>query len=165
MHFGKDTIILASAEATQALAEGWAEQCRRGDIIALYGPLGAGKTQLVKGLARGLKFSGDVTSPTFTLVHEYVGGRLPIYHLDLYRLEDVASAERMGIEDYLSGDGVTVIEWPEKVEELLSDETMRWEILMVSLTERAVRPVVIASDRPRRLSAKTKRLPFRIDLP
>ena len=165
MHFGEDTIILASAEATQALAESWAEQCRRGDIVALYGLLGAGKTQLVKGLARGLKFSGEVTSPTFTLVHEYMGGRLPLYHLDLYRLEDLAAAERMGIEDYLTGDGVTVIEWPEKVDALLPEDAMRWEILMVSLTERVVRPVAPPTDRPRRLSAKTKRLNFRNDLP
>src|SRR5258708_4848997 len=103
--------ILNSVEAAQAFGEDWAVDLVGGEILALHGVLGAGKTQLVKGLARGLEYSGPVTSPTFTIVHEYRGGRLPIYHLDLYRLQDEEEAIRLGIEEYLPCEGVTIIEW------------------------------------------------------
>lgn len=109
-----------------------------GEIFALHGPLGAGKTQLVKGLARGLGFSGDVTSPTFTLVHEYFGGRLPVYHLDLYRLENSRAATAIGVEDYLPGDGVTLVEWPERIADLLPPETRHWELKVIGEYERAI---------------------------
>jgi tRNA threonylcarbamoyladenosine biosynthesis protein TsaE len=110
-----------------------------GEILALHGVLGAGKTQLVKGLARGLGFMGEVTSPTFTLVHEYRGGRLPIYHIDLYRIESTAAALPLGIDDYLPSDGVTVIEWPERIADLLPPGTRHWELEVASLTERTIR--------------------------
>ncbi len=131
--------ILNSVEAAQAFGEGWAPDLKSGEIFALYGVLGAGKTQLVKGLARGLGYSGDVTSPTFTLVHEYRGGRLPVYHLDLYRISDEKAAIDIGVEDYLPSDGVTVIEWPERIESLLPPGTRRWKIEVASLTERTIR--------------------------
>jgi tRNA threonylcarbamoyladenosine biosynthesis protein TsaE len=130
--------ILNSVENAQAFAEKWAAECQAGDIFALYGVLGAGKTQLVKGLARGLGYTADVTSPTFTLVHEYRGGRLPIYHLDLYRIADEKAAISIGVEDYLPADGVTVIEWPERIETLLPAGTRRWQIDVASLTERTI---------------------------
>ena len=100
--------------------------------------LGAGKTQLVKGLARGLGYRGDVTSPTFALVHEYLGGRLPLYHLDLYRLADEKAALQIGVDDYLPSDGITVIEWPEKIAALLPPDTRRWRLEIASLTERTI---------------------------
>ena len=131
--------ILSSAEATQKFAEDWATDLRGGEILALHGVLGAGKTQLVKGLARGLGFPGEVTSPTFTLVHEYRGGRLPIYHIDLYRLEGAESALPLGIDDFLPSDGVTVIEWPERIADLLPTGTRHWELQVASLTERTIR--------------------------
>lgn len=131
--------ILNSVEAAQAFGEGWAETLTGGEVIALHGVLGAGKTQLVKGLARGLEFPGDVTSPTFTIVHEYVGGRLPIYHLDLYRLANEEAAIKMGLEEYLPSPGVTIIEWPERIPSLLPDQTVHWELEVVSLTERVIR--------------------------
>jgi tRNA threonylcarbamoyladenosine biosynthesis protein TsaE len=131
--------ILNSVEATQAVGEGWAEGLKGGEIIALHGVLGAGKTQLVKGLARGLGFRGDVTSPTFTIVHEYRGGRLPIYHLDLYRIRDEKEAVDIGLEEYLPGDGITVVEWPERIASILPTTTAHWELEVASLTERVIR--------------------------
>jgi tRNA threonylcarbamoyladenosine biosynthesis protein TsaE len=130
--------ILNSVEAAQAFGEGWAADLVGGEVFALSGVLGAGKTQLVKGLARGLGFHGEVTSPTFTLVHEYIGGRLPLYHLDLYRIADEAAAVQLGVEEYLPGDGVTVIEWPEKIPNLLPSQTRHWMLEVASLTERTI---------------------------
>jgi tRNA threonylcarbamoyladenosine biosynthesis protein TsaE len=131
--------ILNNVEAAQTFGESLAADLVGGEVFAFYGVLGAGKTQLVKGLARALGYRGDVTSPTFTLVHEYVGGRLPVYHLDLYRIGTVAEAVSMGVEDYLPSDGVTVIEWPERILPLLPPNTRHWQIDVASLTERTVR--------------------------
>lgn len=108
-----------------------------GDVIALSGDLGAGKTALVKGIARGLGIAQDVTSPTFTLVHEYSGGRLPLFHVDLYRLDNVEQALAIGIEDYLGGPGATAIEWAEKIESLLPARATR--IRVITLNENARR--------------------------
>jgi tRNA threonylcarbamoyladenosine biosynthesis protein TsaE len=131
--------ILSSIEASQAFGESWAAELTGGEIFALHGVLGAGKTQLVKGLARGLGFEGDVTSPTFTLIHEYLGGRLPIYHIDLYRVRSEKEAVDLGIEEYLPSDGITVIEWPDRIPSLLPPQTRHWELQVVSLTERVIR--------------------------
>jgi tRNA threonylcarbamoyladenosine biosynthesis protein TsaE len=105
-----------------------ARELRRGDVIALSGELGAGKTALVKGVARGLGIAVEVTSPTFTLIHEYGGGRLALYHIDLYRIDSVPQALAIGIEDYLNGTGVTVIEWAERIASLLPPHTTRIRI-------------------------------------
>jgi tRNA threonylcarbamoyladenosine biosynthesis protein TsaE len=94
-------------------------------VLALCGELGAGKTQFVKGLAAGLGYQGEVTSPTFTLIHEYLGGRLPLYHFDFYRLETEDEALRLGLEEYFLGDGVCVVEWADKFPALLPPGT-RW---------------------------------------
>jgi tRNA threonylcarbamoyladenosine biosynthesis protein TsaE len=133
--------ILSSIEASQALGESWAQDLTGGEIFALHGVLGAGKTQLVKGLARGLGFEGDVTSPTFTIIHEYLGGRLPIYHIDLYRIRSEKEAVDLGLEEYLPGDGVTVIEWPDRIPTLLPPQARHWELQVVSLTERVIRDI------------------------
>jgi tRNA threonylcarbamoyladenosine biosynthesis protein TsaE len=105
-----------------------ARELQPGDVIALSGELGAGKTALVKGIARGLGITVEVTSPTFTLIHEYGGGRLPLFHVDLYRLDSVPQALAVGIEDYLNGRGVTVIEWAERIAPLLPPHTTRIRI-------------------------------------
>jgi tRNA threonylcarbamoyladenosine biosynthesis protein TsaE len=131
--------ILNSVEAAQAFGEAWAADVAAGDILALHGVLGAGKTQLVKGLARGLGFRGDVTSPTFTFIHEYRGGRLPIFHVDLYRIEEERAAINLGLEEFLPGEGVTVIEWPERIASLLPPQTQHWHLEVASLTERVIR--------------------------
>jgi tRNA threonylcarbamoyladenosine biosynthesis protein TsaE len=131
--------ILNSVDAAQALGESWAADLVGGEIFALHGVLGAGKTQLAKGLARGLGYAGVVTSPSFTFVHEYRGGRLPIYHIDLYRIADEKAAIAMGVEDYLPSDGVTIIEWAERIESLLPPDARHWELEVASLTERVIK--------------------------
>jgi tRNA threonylcarbamoyladenosine biosynthesis protein TsaE len=100
-------------------------QLRRGDVLALCGELGAGKTHFVKGVAAGLGTEAEITSPTFTLIHEYTGGRLPLYHFDFYRLEDEDEALKIGLDEYLDGDGVCIIEWADKFPGLLPAHT-RW---------------------------------------
>jgi tRNA threonylcarbamoyladenosine biosynthesis protein TsaE len=108
------TSISHSPEETQALGESWGRGIQRGLVIALCGDLGAGKTQLVKGLARGLGITARVQSPTFALVNTYPGGRLALFHLDLYRLETPQLILAAGLEEYLHPDGVSVIEWAER---------------------------------------------------
>ena len=109
------THISHSPAETETLGAAWAGEARTGWVIGLTGELGAGKTQLVKGVARGLGVAARVHSPTFTLVNEYAGGRLPLFHLDLYRLETPAEVIAAGLEDYLYNPaGVTVVEWVER---------------------------------------------------
>jgi tRNA threonylcarbamoyladenosine biosynthesis protein TsaE len=110
------TFISHSPAATEALGEAWGRTAVGGSVFALSGDLGAGKTALVRGLARGLDYVGRVHSPTFTLVNEYLGGRLPLFHLDLYRLETPAALASAGLEDCFRTDVVTVIEWAERLE-------------------------------------------------
>lgn len=117
--------ISPSPADTIAIALALAATLRRGDVLALSGDLGAGKTHFVKGLATGLGAPASVTSPTFTLLHEYRGGRLPLYHFDFYRLDHADEALRIGLDEYLFGDGVCVIEWAEKFPALLPPHT-RW---------------------------------------
>ncbi len=109
------TFISHSRAETEALGEKFGRAAQRGLVIALSGDLGAGKTQFVRGLARGLEIPGRVHSPTFTLVNEYGGGRLKLFHLDLYRLETPEQILSAGIEEFLSPDGVSVIEWAERM--------------------------------------------------
>ena len=109
------TYISNSPAETEALGERWGRAAQAGLVLALSGDLGAGKTQLVKGLARGLGVTARVHSPTFTLVNEYAGGRLRLFHLDLYRLETPAQLRSAGVEEYLQPDGVAVIEWAERL--------------------------------------------------
>jgi tRNA threonylcarbamoyladenosine biosynthesis protein TsaE len=107
--------ISHSPEETAAFGEQWGRLVPAGCVIALNGDLGAGKTQFVKGLAKGLQVSARVHSPTFTLVNEYGGGRLKLFHLDLYRLETPAQLWSAGIEEFLRPEGVSVIEWAERL--------------------------------------------------
>jgi tRNA threonylcarbamoyladenosine biosynthesis protein TsaE len=118
-------MISHSVEETAAFGRSVASTLRRGGVLALCGDLGAGKTHFVKGLAAGLGAGDIVTSPTFTLIHEYIGGRLPLFHFDFYRLEDEAEAIKIGLDEYLDGEGVCAIEWAEKFPGLLPRDT-RW---------------------------------------
>jgi tRNA threonylcarbamoyladenosine biosynthesis protein TsaE len=111
----KATFISHSPAETEALGARFGQAAERGLVIALNGDLGAGKTQFVRGLARGLGTPARVHSPTFTLVNEYGGGRLNLFHLDLYRLETPEQVLSAGVEDYLTPDGVAVIEWAERI--------------------------------------------------
>lgn len=106
--------------------------------MGLEGELGTGKTQFVKGLAAGLGTAAEVTSPTFTLIHEYSGGRLPIYHFDFFRIDRRQWAEQLGLEDYLFGDGVSVIEWADKFPELLPQHATWIAFATKSETQRAI---------------------------
>lgn len=109
------TFISHSPEETASLGEQWGREARPGWVIGLTGVLGAGKTQLVKGLARGLGIVGRIQSPTFALVNEYRGSGLPLAHLDLYRLETPEQIIGAGLEDYFNKPpGVAVIEWCER---------------------------------------------------
>jgi tRNA threonylcarbamoyladenosine biosynthesis protein TsaE len=109
------TSISRSPAETEALGEAWGLEAESGLVIGLCGELGAGKTQLVKGLARGLGIAARVQSPSFALVNIYAGGRLKLFHLDLYRLDTPGQAFAAGLEEYLQPEGVTVIEWAEKL--------------------------------------------------
>src|SRR5437763_11047325 len=106
-----DTLISHSPEETLAIGEQWGREAQRGWVIGLSGDLGAGKTQLVKGIARGLGITAGVHSPTFALINIYEGGRLTLFHLDLYRLETPQEITSSGLEEYMTADGITVIEW------------------------------------------------------
>jgi tRNA threonylcarbamoyladenosine biosynthesis protein TsaE len=132
------TVETRRVEETIALGERLAAQLQHGDVVALFGELGAGKTALVKGIARGLGITQDVTSPTYTLIHEYSGGRLPLFHIDLYRLDSAGQALTIGVEDYLDPSGVTVIEWAEKIETLLPEHTTRIRIQSLGETGRRI---------------------------
>jgi tRNA threonylcarbamoyladenosine biosynthesis protein TsaE len=104
-----------SPDETLRLGEQWGREAKAGWVIGLTGDLGAGKTQLVKGIARGLGIASRIQSPTFTLIHEYRDGRLPLYHIDLYRLDTAEQVLAAGLEPYFyQTDGVTVVEWAER---------------------------------------------------
>src|SRR5438132_410564 len=109
------TFISRGPEETRSLGETWGRSATAGLVIGLTGDLGAGKTELVKGLARGLNVKAQVHSPTFSLIHEHTGGRLPLFHIDLYRLESPSQIIGAGLEEYFyNPPGVTVIEWVER---------------------------------------------------
>ena len=108
------TIESHSPEETRALGARLGAAARAGDLLLLSGTLGAGKTHLAQGVARGLGVGGVVRSPTFTLINEYDDGRLPLYHMDLYRLSGEGDLASIALDDYLDGDGVLLVEWPER---------------------------------------------------
>ena len=108
-----------SPAETEAVGEALAKVLRPGTVIAYRGDLGAGKTAFTRGLARGLGYQEAVTSPTYTIVNEYLGGRLPLFHFDMYRLRSAEDLWDIGWEDYLDRGGVCAVEWSENVEEAL----------------------------------------------
>lgn len=114
-------ITTHSADETQALGKKLAESLRPGDVIAYFGDLGAGKTAFTRGIADGLGVSEQVTSPTYTIVNEYLSGRLPLFHFDMYRLGSSDELFDIGWEDYLARGGVCAVEWSENVEDALQD--------------------------------------------
>ena len=134
------TFISHSPAETEVIGEKFGRMAQRGLVIALNGDLGAGKTQFVRGMARGLGCLGRVHSPTFTLVNEYGGGRLKLFHLDLYRLETAEQIFNAGIEEYLSPDGVSVIEWAERIYDLRFpiSNLKKVQIEILSETERKI---------------------------
>lgn len=119
------TFISDSPSETAIAGREFASDLPAGSVVALTGQLGAGKTQFVKGLVAGMGATGEVTSPTFTLIHEYIGGRVPVYHFDFFRIEDRQSAEGLGLDEYFFGDGICVVEWADKFPELIPPSA-RW---------------------------------------
>lgn len=117
-----------STEETESFAARYALRLRAGDVIALYGGLGVGKTAFVRGLAQGLGSSSEVSSPTFALVHEY-DGRFPIYHFDMYRIAGLDDLYSTGFFDYLQSGGILVIEWSENIEPFLPEGARKIRIM------------------------------------
>ena len=135
----KQIATVTSVEEMLALGGRVAGESRPGDVFALDGTLGAGKTHFVKGFAAALGFGGDVTSPTFSLVQEYRGGRVPVYHIDFYRLESADEALAAGMEEYLpASDGIALVEWAERFPEILPENTRHIAIRIVNDFEREV---------------------------
>ena len=114
-------LTLNNSNETIALGERMAAYLRPGDVVVLNGDLGAGKTTFTKGIAKGLGIKEIIKSPTFTIIHEYQDGRIPLYHMDAYRLEN-GGAEYLGLDEYFDGDGVSVVEWAQFAEDELPDE-------------------------------------------
>ena len=119
--------ITNSYEETERVAAELAKSLKGGEVIAMYGDLGAGKTAFVRGLARALGIEGHITSPTFTIMNAY-NGRLPLYHFDVYRIADPDEMYEIGYDEYIGSDGVCVIEWAELIEDILPDEYIKVNI-------------------------------------
>jgi tRNA threonylcarbamoyladenosine biosynthesis protein TsaE len=118
-------ITLATADDAHAWGMQLAPTLAAGDVIALCGNLGAGKTQITRGIVAGMESKADVTSPTFTLVHEYLDGRLPVFHFDFYRMESAAEVIGIGWDEFLNEPGVIIVEWADMFPDLMPPNT-RW---------------------------------------
>ena len=129
--------ITGSTEETLELARKLGENARPGDVFALYGDLGSGKTVMAKGIASGLGITTDITSPTFTLMEVY-RGRYMLYHFDLYRIESSDEFENLFFEEYWEGGGVSVIEWAERAEDRLPDKIIRIHMTAIDENSRSI---------------------------
>jgi tRNA threonylcarbamoyladenosine biosynthesis protein TsaE len=116
-----EKILIRNEEETRMFGIKLARMLKAGDIVCLIGDLGTGKTTLTKSIAEGLGIEETVTSPTFTIVHEYNDGRLPLYHFDVYRITDIADMDELGYEEYFYGQGVCVIEWADQILEIIPE--------------------------------------------
>ena len=122
-------ITTKSADATRTFGKEFAAKLSGGDVVSLYGDLGSGKTQIVKGICLGLGVTQTVNSPTFIIVNEYSSGRFPrIFHFDLYRMKTLDEILNMGFLDYIDSSSIVLIEWPERVEDLLPEGTIKIHI-------------------------------------
>ncbi len=135
----KALVITKSERETIKLGEKIGKELNPGDVVALFGTLGSGKTMFTKGIARGIGVKqNEVSSPSFVLVKEYQG-RFPVYHIDLYRLDKPAAIEREGFDNYLYNDGVTVIEWAGRMEALLPSEYLRVNLEIKGKNKREIK--------------------------
>ena len=117
-----------SAMETRAFGESLAQQLSSGDVLLLEGDLGAGKSELTRGIARGLGITGYVTSPSFTILQVHQGGRLPLYHFDWYRLSSAEELYELSMDEYLYDEGVAVVEWPSMAQEAIPEKHLLIEI-------------------------------------
>lgn len=117
-------VTVKNEQEAEALGVQLAKGLGPSSVVALSGELGAGKTTFTKAIAKGLGITDLITSPTFTIIHEYKGGRLPLYHFDVYRLNEEEEFRNLGYEEYFYGDGVCVIEWADKIEEYLPENAI-----------------------------------------
>lgn len=120
--------VIRNEQDTRKFGTELAQKLKPGDIIALIGDLGTGKTTLTKFIAEGLGITGMITSPTFTIVQEYTEGRLPLYHFDVYRINDPEEMYELGYEEYFFGQGVCVIEWADLIEDLIPGDSIQIRI-------------------------------------
>lgn len=127
-------IVIRNEQETRAFALALAKDLKPGAVLGLTGNLGTGKTTLTRYLAEGLGIDEPVQSPTFTIVREHLSGRLPLYHFDVYRIDDPEDLFETGYEDYFYGDGVAVVEWADKIRDLMPEDT-RWIHLEYGDTE------------------------------
>lgn len=128
-----------SVEETENIAKSFSEELVAGDVIALYGDLGAGKTHFVSGLAKALGYVGETYSPTFAIINEYIGGKYPIYHFDMYRISTWDDLYTTNYDEYLeSGQGILAIEWAENIENALPDSYYKVEIRNTGETTRNI---------------------------
>ncbi|GAB4184920.1 MAG: hypothetical protein Kow00108_22440 [Calditrichia bacterium] len=137
----KETILETSVHDTRdldRLAEELADQWIAGSLVVLSGDLGAGKTTFVQSFCRALGIKAEVTSPTFTIINEY-SGTVPVYHFDFYRLKHVSEVKGLNIDDYLFGDGICLMEWGEKIEDILPVPHYHMTITIISDNERNIK--------------------------
>lgn len=139
-HIEKGSYIIKSEAETRALGLIIAEAAEPGDIVALIGDLGTGKTALTKYIAEGLGVKEDVISPTFTIVKEYRSGRIPLYHFDVYRLSNGEELLDTGAEDYLEDSGLSVIEWADIVADVLPADAL---VVMIEYAEEGARNITV----------------------
>jgi len=131
------TIITKSPEDTQKLGKEISKLIKPGDLLAFYGELGAGKTCLIQGISQGLEVKDYVISPSFTIINEYKG-KILVFHFDLFRLSNIEEILDLGYEEYFYGEGLTVIEWAEKIENLLPRDHLKIDIKFKSYYERII---------------------------
>lgn len=125
-------LLIRNEKDTEKFGENLAKILKPGDVIALAGDLGTGKTTLTKYIAKGLGIDDMITSPTFTIVQEYHQGNLPLYHFDVYRIGDIEEMYELGYEEYFFGDGVSIVEWADMIEEIIPEDA---KIIFISYTK------------------------------
>jgi tRNA threonylcarbamoyladenosine biosynthesis protein TsaE len=131
------TFITRSSEETKNLGEEIGKLAKPGDLLAFYGELGAGKTCFIQGISRGLEVKDYVTSPSFTIINEYKGA-IPIFHFDLFRLSKVEEILELSYKEYFYGEGLTVVEWAEKIEQFLPKEHLKIDIKFKDIYQRII---------------------------
>ena len=133
-----NTVITNSAAETRELGKRLAEKLKAGDVILLEGDLGAGKSEFARGVAKGLGVTETVTSPSFTILNVYESGKLPLYHFDWYRLESSEELYELGMDEYLGGNGIALVEWPTQCPDAVPEECLRIRITATGENSRQI---------------------------